>query len=119
MYSEEHSKKLWCPMARVGQAGHTDINVSYNRSLTKTHVPIKLNVVSGADEFELGQQAAEQRTEFVLSTVAATSLAARCLGSECMMWRWVDPEPANDGIDRTAEHQSRRGFCGIAGWPGK
>lgn len=38
--------------------------------------------------------------------------ATRCLGSECMAWRWVEqpgPQPPN------APERDSRGWCGLAG----
>lgn len=63
----------------------------------------------------------------------------RCIASECMAWRWVEPEteyypgyseggipldkPAGDGWEKSGAGWSRqwpvvrRGFCGLAGTP--
>ena len=48
---------------------------------------------------------------------------SKCLGSECMAWRWAEFTPhvyekydqqVPEGIEKPEE---RRGFCGIAGQP--
>ena len=90
-------------MARVAQAGHTDTNAAYNRTLTKHHAEVKLHVVPDPAKFELGNTPeTEQRTELVMQTYVSTSIAAKCLASDCAMWRWASPG---------------RGYCGLAGKP--
>ncbi len=112
MHSEAQAQQLWCPMARVAQAGNADIHVAYNRTLTKNLMPVKLKVMRDPEEFDLGQEPTDSRTELILDMVNATSRAAHCLGSRCAVWRWMDPEIEG-------EEAMRRGYCGLTGWPGK
>lgn len=103
MTTNEQAKMLWCPMARVAQAGDSDIKASYNRSLTKMHKPMRVAAVKDETEFELGESpTSEPYTVLVLEMSANPSSAAMCLADGCAMWRQV--------CDET-------GFCGIAGKP--
>jgi len=123
----EEAKELWCPMARVAQAGHTDINVAYNRSLTKSHRLVRVAVVKNPDDFELGETPMPETGELMaLSTDWNTSLAANCLGDKCAMWRWV---PTTESVPVETEGMSgpartwktvptqTHGYCGLAGRP--
>jgi hypothetical protein len=40
---------------------------------------------------------------------------AKCIGSDCMAWRWIDAEVE---FQRTGTHQpTNTGYCGLAGKP--
>lgn len=91
-------------MARVAQAGNKDIDVAYNRSLTKTAVPVRISEVRSQEEFELGQEPMKEQTKFILESVVNTSIASCCLANQCAMWRWD-----------SGQHTT--GYCGIAGRP--
>lgn len=39
----------------------------------------------------------------------------RCIGSDCMAWRWE--EPLHDGLDSYVAEPLPDGFCGLAGRP--
>ena len=101
----EQACQLWCPMSRVAQAGHIDIPVAYNRSLTKSLRQMQ-SVAADPDTFQLGENP-ETKTVFVLETLGATSMAANCVAEKCAMWRW----------EVGAEATPARGYCGIAGRP--
>jgi len=42
--------------------------------------------------------------------------AARCIGSDCMMWRWNEKYKAN-GTPDPDPVQGEHGYCGLAGKP--
>jgi hypothetical protein len=44
----------------------------------------------------------------------ARSTAARCIGSECMVWQW-GPKPAlqTPGYPAAAGQADRKGYCGL------
>lgn len=65
-HTPEEAQTLWCPMARVAQAGHTDINVSYNRTITKLLVPVRLQAPQDPDDFDLGQEPSQQMDKTLL-----------------------------------------------------
>lgn len=87
MLTEDQARVKWCPMARVAPEG--DQNV-WNRS--------RIDV--GA------QENVHQRPDRVVAM-------SRCIGSDCMAWRWLDP--ASDPA--VVPESARRGFCGLAGRP--
>lgn len=97
-------------MARVAQIGAAETNATYNRALTKTHVPVKLADAS-PEGFELGEE-----PKPIMATMLKVDLqlsgASHCVANQCAMWRWADKPHPQDGIDRS--HQSRHGFCGLA-----
>jgi hypothetical protein len=68
-------------MARVAQVGVMETSASYNRALIKTHEPVML-----ADENGKTIQRA------MLNIGTDLSGAARCVSSECAMWRWNSRE---------------------------
>ena len=39
----------------------------------------------------------------------------RCIGSACMMWRWIEDGGANLEQYRNGEPYQQRGYCGLAG----
>ena len=41
--------------------------------------------------------------------------ANKCIGEECMGWRWYDP--LVDPLSEEPGPKSRRGYCGLAGKP--
>lgn len=104
-HTTEQANDLWCPMARVAQSGHTDVQGSYNRTLTKTHRAITVASVKSVEDFELGDEPVEPKQVLVLDIVIGGSQAARCISDQCAMWRW-------------AYAGKERGFCGLAGKPG-
>lgn len=112
-HSPEQASQLWCPMSRVAQAGHVDIQVAYNRSLAKSHRPMK-SIVANPDTFKLGEDP-ETETVFVLETRGATSMAANCVADKCAMWRWE--RNADTVLETEGDAAPVRGFCGIAGRP--
>lgn len=84
-------------MARVAQAGHTDVQASYNRVLNKTLTAFNLECPKLPENFELGdEQASEIKTVTVLESLPSVSSASACLGPKCAVWR---------------------GYCGLAGRP--
>ena len=48
---------------------------------------------------------------------------SKCLGSNCMAWRWSEYTPRGyekfdtEGAELTDKPEERRGFCGLAGLP--
>lgn len=87
MLSPEQARELWCPMARVAQVGAAETTATYNRVLTKTHVPVKLADAS-PEGFELGEEP-KPIAATMLKVDLQLSRAARCVANECVMWRWV------------------------------
>ena len=102
MKTPEQAKDLWCPMARVAQIGSAETSATYNRALTKTHIPVKLADAS-PEGFELGEE-----PKPIMATMLKVDLqlsgASHCVASQCAMWRWTQPTPSV-------------GYCGIAGRP--
>lgn len=123
MHTPEEASALWCPMARVAQGGHTDIQAAYNRTLTKQHIPTRMLKVRDPEDFELGQESAEESVAMVLETQQRISMASMCLGDKCAMWRWGTTEhiPAHmePGKLYAAERvqSTTHGYCGLAGRP--
>lgn len=130
MHTPEQARDLWCPMARVAQAGNVDIPVAYNRSLNKQHKPMR-SVNADAEKFQLGEDP-EESTVLVLTATPGVSMAANCIGDKCAMWRWAPaeetrtkmrsaPNPMKPG--ETIEYpvqellKSDCGYCGLAGRP--
>lgn len=107
-HTSEQARELWCPMARISQAGHTDIQGSYNRTITKLAVPVRLAKMQDPEDFELGQEPSKEQTKFVLETVVGVSTAAYCIADKCAMWRQESAQSEPTG----------RGYCGLAGRPG-
>ena len=107
-------------MARVAQAGHTDISVSYNRTITKLLVPVRLQAPQDPEDFELGQEPAQEMNKVLLETHVGTSQAAHCIGDKCAAWRWAT-EIHRVETEHTASTKSvpstTHGFCGLAGRP--
>lgn len=102
MHTPEQAKELWCPMARVAQAGQIDTAAAYNRTLTKS-----LNEVSVAvhDNFKLGQSPApEKRIMVAIGVAVDRSMAANCVANQCAMWRTHSNKP----------DLPERGYCGLA-----
>lgn len=126
-HTPEQAKTLWCPMARVAQSGNTDIQAAYNRSLTKTAVPVRLTAPQDPKDFQLGQEPEQVQTKILLETRISTSMAAGCIADQCAMWRWVHTtasvptttEGATGMPARVFEQKTVRthGYCGIAGRP--
>lgn len=115
MHTPEQAKSLWCPMARVAQIGETDTQATYNRTLSRQLMPMKVSVVQHPDNFELGEAPApEQHTELVLKLFPAVSQSAMCLGDKCAMWRWDAQYGPKEWGD---ELPDRKGYCGLAGRP--
>lgn len=132
MHTPEQAASLWCPMARVAQAGNVDIPVAYNRSLTKEVKAANAVTYASAEDFKLGGEASEQQTIMVMTAQPGVSMAANCLGDKCAMWRWAPTEETRTKI-RTAPNprnhsetieypvqeylKSDYGYCGLAGRP--
>lgn len=122
MHTPEQARELWCPMARVAQSGETDVQVAYNRTLTKKCMPMR-SVKADADSFQLSEEP-EESTVLVMTATPATSMAANCLGDRCAMWRWehrTESAPtvtqgAGGQMARTYETKTVRthGYCGLA-----
>lgn len=87
-------------MARVAQIGAAETHAAYNRALVKAHVPVKLANVSPED-FELGGADPQPIEAVMLKTELQITGSARCIATECAMWRW----------ERTTR---THGFCGLA-----
>lgn len=104
-HTTEQARDLWCPMARVAQAGNVDIPVAYNRSLSKQHKPMR-SVNADSEKFQLGEDP-EESTVLVLTATPGVSMAANCLGDKCAMWRWVA------ATEKSAA--PTHGYCGLAG----
>lgn len=111
-HTPEEAQTLWCPMARVAQAGHTDINVSYNRTITKLLVPVRLQAPQDPDDFDLGQEPSQQMDKTLLETRVGLSNAARCIADKCAAWRWT-PETVGN-VTTTYAPGQRPGYCGLA-----
>lgn len=122
MHTPEQARELWCPMARVAQIGAVETNATYNRALTKTHVPVKLADAS-PNAFELGEEP-KPVAATMLKVELQLSGAARCVATECAMWRWehttasvptttlgASGEPARTFETRTVR---THGYCGLA-----
>lgn len=122
MHTPEQAKDLWCPMARVAQIGAAETNATYNRALTKTHVPVKLADAS-PEGFELGEEP-KPITATMLKVDLQISGAARCISTECAMWRWdqrwesvpkkiegAGGQPVNSFEQRPVK---THGYCGLA-----
>jgi hypothetical protein len=93
-HTTEQARDLWCPMARVAQAGNVDIPVAYNRSLTKEVKAAEVVAYASAEEFKLGGEATGSKTIMVMDATPGVSMAANCVGEKCAMWRWAEPEHA-------------------------
>lgn len=50
------------------------------------------------------------------AATAVTSAPTRCLGSDCMAWRW-QLSPSARGVDRQMDDDRTLGYCGKAGRP--
>lgn len=132
MHTTEQARELWCPMARVAQAGNIDIPVAYNRSLTKEVKAADVVAYASADEFKLGGEPIDAKTIMVMNATPGMSMASMCLGDKCAMWRWAPaeetrtkmrsaPNPMKPGetIEYPVQEQlkSDYGYCGLAGRP--
>lgn len=89
MDSEHEAKKKWCPLARV---------VSWDRDTQSTVAGNRIghDVTSAVDE----------------STVTTS---ARCIASECMMWRWFQGKIVGDNDDGPI--YAPTGYCGFGDKP--
>lgn len=123
-HTPEQARALWCPMARVAQSGHTDIQAAYNRSLTKTPVRVRLVTPQDPENFQLGQEPEQVEEKMLLETRMSTSMAAGCIADQCAMWRWehttasvpTTTEGASGQPARVFEQRTVRthGYCGLA-----
>jgi len=100
LLTEEGARTKWCPQARVFDVSGTNSAAAINRY--DEDVPSKNN---GADEDSLPP-------------------SARCVGSNCMAWRWGDCHPTETvdvietptpGLHRRVSRPIQRGYCGLAG----
>jgi len=123
MHTPEEARQLWCPMSRVAQSGHSDVDTAYNRVLTKHVVPVRLKEVRSPEDFELGQDPEKAEVRTMLTTDQHTSSAARCVAEECAMWRWEHttqsvPAQGPNGATVYEQRATRtHGYCGLAGKP--
>jgi hypothetical protein len=92
-HTVEEAKKLWCPMARVGQAGVVDIPVAYNRTITRHPTEVMVQA-----------EGEEPKAIHALAGKIEVSAVANCISYQCAAWRW-----ANSFMSE--------GFCGMAGKP--
>jgi hypothetical protein len=96
---ESEAKTKWCPFARVlaemvrkgDDTGPTlATGGSFNRRIPKD-----------------------------ASMLVSVPVAAACIGSDCMGWRWMTGDQQARGIgargDGTPNDERARGFCGLAG----
>lgn len=57
-----------------------------------------------------------QRTKF--KRIDDPDAMDRCIGSACMMWRWIEPPYSNEHLKNWQEATGGpTGFCGLAGKP--
>ncbi|WP_131800298.1 hypothetical protein [Methylobacterium indicum] len=94
LLSEAHARSHWCPQARIARREIVNPNAG------------DIGIVGGCNRDALGR--------------ASNPASCRCLGSECMAWRWAgwrtedgrvhDSEPVHGRTDLV-------GFCGLAGTP--
>jgi hypothetical protein len=85
--TEEEAKKKWCPHTRLYQSNITQV---FNRAVT---VDKDSKMIASYDNCP----------------------GARCIGSQCMAWTWVEPKNLRD-IDLVTgdiEPASRQGRCGL------
>ena len=109
-------------MVRVAQIGAVETSATYNRALTKTHVPVKLADTS-PDSFELGKEP-EPIAATMLKVDLQISGASLCIADRCAMWRWDNRwesvpktiEGAGGASVKTFENKPVRthGYCGLA-----
>lgn len=112
-------------MARVAQIGAVETVATYNRVITKKHVPVKITEAT-PEAFELGQEP-KPVIATILEVQTQISGAAMCVADRCAMWRWehttasvpVTVEGAGAEQARTFEQRvvKTHGFCGLAGHP--
>lgn len=89
--TEEEAKAKWCPDARV-------------MTLAKRS--------NGDDESLVGLN----RVQLADNAKDLNPTSARCLGSKCMAWRFLDP--TRYGADGPLlDKDERRGYCGKVGAP--
>ncbi len=114
MNTPEQAKEFWCPMARIAQIGAIETSASYNRALVKTHAPVSLLPAGGGEDKPI--------VATVLKIETQVSLAARCLGDGCAMWRWnpttlLHPstgELTSAGPGGLLDRIPAKGHCGLA-----
>ena len=85
MITEEEASNKWCPFVQVA-----DI---------PTIGRLATNRVNVVEDFRPGSPSAQN--------------LSRCLGSQCMAWRWLN----GDGLFSGQTDVKVRGFCGLAGSP--
>lgn len=84
--TEDETKTKWCPFVRYANSPFSN-NATANRW---------------------------KQSEPADQPHALNPVPCRCIGSDCMAWRWRDrePIPSNDPM-----YKPPRGFCGLAGKP--
>lgn len=93
---EEEAKNKWCPFARVVSIAFSDDAKGDDDRLCAgipEAMPHNRMVISSGDD----------------DSWDITSL--RCIGSDCMAWRWDDVDQPRYGPSNTLRH----GHCGLAG----
>jgi len=80
--TEDEAKTKWCPFVQF-------------------HMSHDGDTATNRDRFVLPE------TDLTRQLCDAVRHNARCVGSECMAWRWEEQQPVEDGV----------GFCGLAGKP--
>lgn len=97
MITEKEAKTKWCPFARVHQVDNV-ASTAINRKVDPT-----------------------QRYDATGNVRPALMGAARCVGSECMAWRWQAGTFEEYGKLKTREDSGyiveAKGYCGLAGKP--
>ena len=104
--TEAKAKTKWCPYA--GQARAAD-----SMAAALMRMQLRAVGVRGGGGGAGGDNSSDG------------NLPDRCIGSACMVWRFVGPMPLaghleRDGrsvVDRWSEASKTHGFCGLAGKP--
>lgn len=90
--TEDEMKTKWCPMARVAVPFEIDG---------------KMRLAVGANRLPLSDS-----IDIRGSTNRSNPDSARCLGSDCALWRW-EFEYISDGIHKEEKVSKTNGYCGL------
>ena len=93
MISEREAKEKWCPQARFAIGNRKD-----NR---------KENTLTVADH--------GPSWNMVYDTTRNSDYVAKCMGSECMAWRWAEKSAVE--VPMIGDIKERKGYCGAYGKP--
>lgn len=93
--TEEEAKERWCPFARA--------------TLFAEEPDGEVTVIAGAPTFN---RFAEAR-----ASGPTNPPSCRCIGSQCMAWRWGDDDAALNERMHGREATPELGYCGLAGKP--